>query len=118
MCNIRVANLQDESQLINLVKVGLNSEKIKKTAKEVVEDFFNDTKYEIFVIEDSNSLKGFGSLEFKRAPGEDEIAELVMMNVNDDLKEKGYQNKLINYIEKYARETGVKEIYLRPWKFR
>lgn len=84
----------------------------------MVHDFFNDTKYEIFVIEEANSLKGFGSLEFKREPGEDEIAELVMMNVNDDLKEKGYQNKLINYIEKYARETGVREIYLRPWKFR
>lgn len=118
MCNIRIASLEDESQLINLVKAGLNPEKVKKTARQVVQDFFNDTKYEIFVIEERNSLKGFGSLEFKRAPGQDEIAELVMMNVDDDLKERGYQNKLINYIEKYARETGVKEIYLRPWKFR
>lgn len=118
MCNIRVAKLEDESQLINLVKSSLNSEKIKKTAKQVVQDFFNDTNYEIFVIDDSNLLKGFGSLEFKREPGKDEIAELVMMKVNDDLKERGYQNKLINYIEKYAKETGVKEVYLRPWKFR
>lgn len=118
MCNIRIASLEDESQLINLVKSGLNTEKVKKTANQVVQDFFNDTKYEIFVIEDNNFLKGFGSLEFKREPGEDEIAELVMMKVNDDLKEKGYQNKLINFIEKYAREIGIKEIYLRPWRFR
>lgn len=46
-----MASFNDESRLIHLVKPMLGNENIDEIAKLVVDDFFSNDQYKVFVIE-------------------------------------------------------------------
>lgn len=112
MYNIKRADLNDENKLINLVKPKLSGEKTDKDAKNLLDEFLNDDNFRVFVLRDDDSLKGFCSIEIKDENNE-EAAEIVMMNVNNDSKEKNYKKMLLDYIEDYLKQIGI---YNKLWK--
>ena len=113
-----MANLNDENKLINLVKPKLLDEKTDKNARNVLDEFLNNNKFRVFVLREDDVLKGFCSIEIKSDAGEnkEESAEIVMLNVNNDSKEKSYKKMLMEYIEDYLKQIGIKGMYLRLWR--
>lgn len=115
MYNIKRADLNDENKLINLVKPKLLGEKTDKDAKNLLDEFLNDDNFRVFVLRDDDVLKGFCSIEIKSSSdgNNEEAAEIVMMNVNNDSKEKKYKKMLVEYIEDYLKQIGI---YNKLWK--
>lgn len=118
MYNIKRANLNDENKLINLVKPKLLGEKTDKNAKSALDECLNDDNFRVFVLREDEALKGFCSIEIKSSADENknESAEIIMLNVDNDSKEKSYKKMLIDYIRDYLRQIGIKEMYEGLWK--
>lgn len=118
MYNIKRANLNDENKLINLVKPKLLCEKTDENAKNALDEFLNDNNFRVFILREDEALKGFCSIEIKSSADEskEESAEIVMMNVNNDSKEKKYKKMLLEYIDDYLKQIGIKGMYNKLWK--
>ena len=113
MCKVRRVRLEDRVSLVQLLKTMLGDENLEETAKLVVEDFFNNTQYKVFVIEELNIINGFGVLKFESFEGANAVAEIVWLKVDDEHKRKGYGKKLILFMERYAKENNNRKIYLK-----
>ncbi|ADL50820.1 GNAT family N-acetyltransferase [Clostridium cellulovorans] len=113
MCKVRSVTLEDKVSLVQLVKTMLGDENLEETAKLVVEDFFNNTQYKVFVIEELNIVNGFGVLKFESFEGANAVAEIVWLKVDDEHKRKGYGKTLILFMEQYAKENNIRKIYLK-----
>ena len=113
MNKVRLADLNDKSRLIDLVKPMLGNENVDEIAKLVVEDFFNNTQYKVFVIEVSDKVNGYGVLKFDSFEGANGVAEIVWLGIDKQCKRKGYGKELINSIEQYAKDNGIRKIYLK-----
>jgi GNAT superfamily N-acetyltransferase len=113
MCKVRSISLEDKVRLVQLVKTMLGDENLEETAKLVVEDFFNNTQYKVFVIEELNIVNGFGVLKFESFEGANAVAEIVWLKVDDEHKRKGYGKEIILFMEQYAKENDIRKIYLK-----
>lgn len=113
-----MANLNDENKLINLVKPKLLNEKNDKNAKNILDEFLNNNKFRVFVLREDEALKGFCSIEIKAASdgNKGESAEVVMLNVAGDSKEKSYKKMLMEYIEDYLKQIGIRGMYSKLWR--
>ncbi|MFL0252399.1 GNAT family N-acetyltransferase [Clostridium neuense] len=118
MYNIKRANLNDENKLINLVKPKLLGEKTDENAKNALDEFLKDDNFRVFILREDEALKGFCSIEIKSSADEskEESAEIVMMNVNIDSKEKSYKKMLLEYVNDYLKQIGIKEMYAKVWR--
>lgn len=117
MYNIKRANLNDENKLINLVKPKLLGEKTDENAKNALDEFLNDDKFRVFVLREDKALRGFCSIEIKSNADESKegSAEVVMLNAYDDSREKGYKKMLLEYVEDYLKQIGIRDMYAKLW---
>lgn len=113
MLKVRSVSFEDKVRLVQLVKTMLGGKNLDETAKLVVEDFYINTQYKVFVIEELNIVSGFGVLKFESFEGANAVAEIVWLNVDDNHKRKGYGKRLILFMEQYAKENGIRKIYLK-----
>ena len=113
MSKVRIANIDDKSTLIDLVKPMLGDQNPDEIAKLVVEDFFNNVQYKVFVIELLNKVSGFGVLKFESFEGANGVVEIVWLGIDKPCKRKGYGKILIEFIEQYAKEKKIRKIYLK-----
>lgn len=113
MLKVRSASCEDKATLIQLVKTMLGGENLDETAMWVVEDFFINTQYKVFVVEELNRVSGFGVLKFESFEGANAVAEIVWLKVDDNHKRKGYGKQLILFMEQYAKENAIRKIYLK-----
>lgn len=113
MCKVRSIISEDKVRLVQLVKSMLGGENLEENAKLVVEDFYNNTQYKVFVIEELNIVNGFGVLKLESFEGANAVAEIVWLKIDDEHKRKGYGKKLILYMEQFAKENDIRKIYLK-----
>lgn len=113
MIKVRKANLEDKEKLNQLVKTMLGDRNADATAKLVVEDFFANTQYNVFVAEAANEVVGFGVLKFESFEGANAVAEIVWLKVDDAHKRAGYGRCLLSFMEQYAKENDIRKIYLK-----
>src|SRR5215212_6235039 len=69
------------------------------------EDISDVTK--LFVLEDEQSVVGTIALEYSGAEG-----LLRILSVDEVKRNRHYGNELVDFIESYARQEGVKNLYL------
>ena len=86
-----------------------NSKQIKAWLKinrtDEVKNKIKNKKKDIFVIINKNRIVGVGSLNINKK-------ELGSLYVNYKIHRKGIGSKLLNYVEKYAKKKGIKNLRL------
>lgn len=91
------------------VKIVCNRDKEEK----VVEDFFENKVYKVFVIEVESAVKGFGVVKLNEFEGAENVAEIVWLGISSDSKRKGLGDKLVKYIEDFCKENSMRKIYIK-----
>ena len=110
---IRKFNTNDREALEGLVKVMLGNEDVDEVAKEVVNEFYNNHIYNVFVIEIENSIKGFGVVKLNQFEGAENVGEIVWLGIDKKEKRKGLGTDLVRYIDTFAIENGMRKIYIK-----
>ena len=86
-----------------------NSKQIKAWLKinrtDEVKNKIKNKKKDLFVITNKNKIVGVGSLNINKK-------ELGSLYVNYKIHRKGIGSKLLNYVEKYAKKKGIKNLRL------
>ena len=113
METIRPGNIRDRSNIEELIKVMISDENPNEISKLVVDDFFTNSSYHVYVIEILNVVKGFGVIKFNPFEGGNGIAEFVWLGIDKDSKRAGLGSKLVQYLEQYSRENGIRKIYVK-----
>ncbi|MBU5427584.1 GNAT family N-acetyltransferase [Tissierella pigra] len=113
METIRPGNIRDRSNIEELIKVMIGDENPNEISKLVVDDFFTNSSYHVYVIEILNVVKGFGVIKFNPFEGGNGIAEFVWLGIDKDSKRAGLGSKLVQYLEQYSRENGIRKIYVK-----
>ena len=110
---IRIAKSYDKEVLKDLVKVMLGNENVDEVAEEVVSEFYSNDIYNVFVIEVENVVRGFGVAKLNQFEGAENVGEIVWLSINKDYKRQGLASKLLKYIEEFAKEKGMRKIYIK-----
>lgn len=113
METIRPGNIRDRSNIEEVIKVMIGDENPNEMSKLVVDDFFTNSSYHVYVIEILNVVKGFGVIKFNPFEGGNGIAEFVWLGIDKDSKRAGLGSKLVQYLEQYSRENGIRKIYVK-----
>ncbi|MSU00337.1 GNAT family N-acetyltransferase [Tissierella sp. DSM 105185] len=113
METIRPGNISDRIDIEELIKVMIGDENPNEISKLVVDDFFTNSSYHVYVIEILNVIKGFGVIKFNPFEGGNGIAEFVWLGIDKDSKRAGLGSKLVQYLEQFSRENGIRKIYVK-----
>lgn len=113
METIRAADIHDRNDIEKLIKVMLGDENTDEVAKSIVDDFFMNGAYNVYVIEVLNLVKGFGVIKFNPFEGGNGIAELVFLGINTENKRTGLGSKLVQYLEQILKQNGIRKIYVK-----
>lgn len=103
MESIRVADINDRYDIEKLIKVMLGDNDPDKIAKLVVDDFFLNNSYMIYVVEVLNLVKGFGVAKFNPFEGGNGIAEIVFLGIDSENRRTGLGSKLVQYLEQILK---------------
>lgn len=110
---IRTADTNDKNVIRELVKGMLGDENADKVAELVVEDFFSNNNYRVFVIELLGIVTGFGVIKFNPFEGGSGIAEIVWLGIDKRNKRTGLGSKLVRYMEEFLKENSIRKIYVK-----
>jgi ribosomal protein S18 acetylase RimI-like enzyme len=110
---IRFFNINDRSVIEDLVQVMIGDEKPDEVAKAVVEEFYSNNSYKVFVIEGLGLTKGFGVIKFNPFEGGNGIAEIVWLGVDKLYKRTGLGTKLVVFMEEYLKENNIRKVYVK-----
>lgn len=110
---IRTADINDKSVIRELVKGMLGDENPDEVAELVVEDFFLNNNYKVFVIEALGMVKGFGVIKFNPFEGGSGIAEIVWLGIGERDKRTGLGSRLVRYMEEFLKENNIRKIYIK-----
>lgn len=110
---IRLAGINDTVRLEELVAVMVGDQNPLDIAGDVVKGFFKSEKYKVFVIEVDKRVEGFAVLKVDCFEGADDAAEFVWLGVDISLKRNGYGRILAEHVEYYAKNHGIRKIYLK-----
>lgn len=111
--SIRKIKKDDRKALEDLVKVMLGNENVEEVAEAIVSDFYSNDIYNTFVIEVEGLVKGFGVIKLNQFEGAENVGEIVWLGVNKDNKRKGLGSKLVRYMEQFAKDKGMRKIYIK-----
>ena len=95
---IRLVNSRDYSKI--QIKAWLNADKIKK-----VKESINNPSKLVFVAIDDDGILGIASFNLKDK-------ELGSLYIKYNCHEKGIGTKLLKYVERYAKNIGLKKLKL------
>lgn len=114
METIRIANIDDRYYIEKLIKAMLGDENADEVAKSLIDGFFMDnTPYMVYVIEILNLVKGYCVIKFNPFEGGNGIVEIVFLGIDNENKRTGIGTKLVQYLEKYLKENGIRKIYVK-----
>jgi ribosomal protein S18 acetylase RimI-like enzyme len=107
MANLRKLQMGDETKLIPLFNI--------LTGKEITIDsaaLITDEGVTCLVIEENDSLLGFGSLIIHKAPTKGEVARIEDIVIAENQQGKGYGKMLVLELIRIAKEKKVSKINL------
>lgn len=113
MESIRIADINDRNHIEKLIKVMLGDKEPEKMAKLLVDDFFLNSSYMVYVIEVLNLVKGFGVVKFNPFEGGNGIAEIVFLGIDTERKRTGLGCKLVHYFEQVLKDKGIRKVYVK-----
>lgn len=113
METIRVADINDRYDIEELLKVMLGDKNVDEVAKSLVDGFFMNSEFIVYVIEVFDLVKGFCAIKFNPFEGGNGIAEFVFLGIDTENKKTGLGTKLVQYLEQILKEKGIRKIYVK-----
>lgn len=113
MESIRIADINDRNHIEKLIKVMIGDKNPDKVAKSLVDDFFINSSYMVYVVEVLNLIKGFGVIKFNPFEGGNGIVEIVFLGIDTKNKRIGLGSKLVQYLEQVLKEKDIRKIYVK-----
>ncbi|PRX17817.1 ribosomal protein S18 acetylase RimI-like enzyme [Orenia metallireducens] len=113
MSNIRNASNDDRTKIINLIIDMIGDKNPEKVAKQVVNDLFENNKFKTLVILEQNIVAGFSVLKRDSFEGANRVAEIVWLAIDKKFRRIGLGNKLVDYIEEYAKREDIRKLYVK-----
>ncbi len=113
MVNIRNAYKGDKNKLIEFVISMVGDSNPAEVAENVINDFFENTKMNTFIMEMEGKIIGFFVLKEDPFEGADYVAEIVWLKIDEPYQRKGYGNKAVKYLEKFASEKDIRKVYVK-----
>ena len=113
MVNIRIAEKEDKDKLIDFVISMVGDSNPAEVAQNVVQDFFENEKVNIFIVETAGKRIGFTVLKEAPFEGATNVAEIVWLKIAEPYQRKGYGNKAVKYLEKFASEKDIRKVYVK-----
>lgn len=113
MESIRIADINDRYDIEKLIKVMLGDNDPDKIAKLLVDDFFLNNSYMVYVVEVLNLVKGFGVAKFNPFEGGNGIAEIVFLAIDTGNKRTGLGRRLVQSLEQVLKNNGIRKIYVK-----
>lgn len=113
MSKIREASKDDRTKIIDLIKEMIGDLNPEKVAKQVVNDLFENNKFNTYVILEKNKVTGFVVLKRDSFEGANRVGEIVWLAVDKKYRRRGLGKKLVEYIEEYARRNDIRKLYVK-----
>lgn len=110
---IREAIIEDRPSLIHFVKSMIGDTNKDEVANQVVNEFYNDKSYMVYVTELEGTVVGFAV--YKRQPfdGANGVGEIVWLSTLQEHKRRGLARDLISYIERLSNDQGIRKLYVK-----
>ena len=113
MVNIRNAYKGDKNKLIEFVKSMVGDSNPAEVAEKVVNDFFEKKNMNTFMVEVEEKRIGFFVLKEDPFEGADSVAEIVWLKIDEPYQRKGYGNRAVKYLEKFASKKDIRKVYVK-----
>lgn len=123
MINIRKAKIEDIKDIVNIKINGwkeaykdilkdsyLESMKYNENFEKFKREIENNSLKENYVIEDDNVIVGYAKISILK--DEEHDSQIYAIYIRPDVKNKGYGTLLMNYIKKYFKNNGCKNMIL------
>jgi len=110
---IRTANRKDNASLEQLIRVMIGDQNADDVAREIVQDFFANSQFTVFVYEEESQVKGFVVVKQESFEGANGVAEIVWLGIEQKYKRQGLGTLLVHHVEQYAIENGIRKLYIK-----
>jgi len=110
--NIRLYRDENFSQVVDMA-VGLVRGQVRSEAEGVIRWASRDKSAQIFVAEADSKVVGFLMMQWP-GTGWNRVAEIGWIAVLPEYRRKGFGAGLIEKMEHYAREKGIRKVYVEP----
>jgi len=110
---IRTANGEDTLSIVQLVKVMIGDQNPDEVACKIVQDFFANLQFAVFVCEEKSEVKGFAVSKLESFEGANGVSEIVWLGIEQKYKRQGLGTLLVHHIEQYATENGIRKLYIK-----
>lgn len=111
--NIRGIQLEDRPALIGLVSMMIGDSNKDEVSNYIVDDFYNNKLFTTYVIASDDEVASY--ISYKREPfeGSNQVGEIVFLGTKEEHRKHGYGQALVEYIETYSRENGIRKLYVK-----
>ena len=99
--------------MIEFVKSMVRDSNPAEVAENVVNDFFEKKNMNTFMVEVEEKRIGFSVLKEEPFEGAPNVAEIVWLKVDEPYQRKGYGNRAVKYLEKFASEKDIRKVYVK-----
>ena len=107
----------DRSSLVDLVSMMIGDSSKEEVANEIVNDFYSNKHFSTFVLEINGQIECYAA--YKREPfeGSNQIGEIVFLGTKQSARKRGYGRLVVEHTEKFAREEGIRKLYVKTNPF-
>jgi len=102
---------EDFSQVVNIAVGTLRQ--VQSEAEGVISWASKDKSAQVFVAEADEKVVGFLMLQWP-GTGWNRVAEIGWMAVLPNYRRKGFGSRLMKKMERYAKEKGIRKVYVEP----